>query len=87
MNQQRIMPWIDLLPEVVTTDLQQRRDTIQELTRQAAEATHKAQLLARQAEQFRERANLAACALEGDAKGKYSVEAVEKAKVLAYPLR
>lgn len=87
MKQQRIMPWIDLLPEVVTTDLQQRRDMIQELARQAAEATHKAQLLARQAEQFRERANLAACVLEGDAKVKYSVEVIEKAKILAYPPR
>ena len=87
MNQQRIMPWIDLLPGVVTTDLQQRRDTILELTRQAAEATRKAQLLTRQAEQLRERANLSACSLEGDAKGKFSAEAVEKAKSLAYPPR
>ncbi|MQT57733.1 protein kleA [Pseudomonas sp. FSL R10-0399] len=87
MNQQRIMPLIDLLPGVVTTDLQQRRDTILELTRQAAEATRKAQLLTRQAEQLRERANLSACSLEGDAKGKFSAEAVEKAKSLAYPPR
>lgn len=80
----RIMAWIDLLPEVGRTDLQERRDTIQELTRQAAEATQKAQLLTRQAQQLRERANLAACALEGEAKGKFSAEGVEKAKRLAY---
>ncbi|MGC6373668.1 stable inheritance protein KleA [Pseudomonas sp. S2.OTC.A_B10] len=84
---QRIMAWIDLLPGVAKTDLQERRDTIQELTRQAAEATHNAQILTRKAEQLRERANLAACKLEGDAKGKYSAEGVEKAKTLAYPLR
>lgn len=83
-KQQRIMPWIDLLPGVGLTDLQERRDTIQELTRQAAEATLKAQLLTREAEKIRERANLAACALEGDAKGKFSADGVEKAKSLAY---
>lgn len=83
-KQQRIMPWIDLLPEVGLTDLQERRDTIQELTRQAAEATLKAQLLTREAGKYRERANLAACALESDAKGKFSAEGVEKAKSLAY---
>lgn len=87
MKQQRIMPWIDLLPGIGATDLQCRRDTIQELTRQAAEATHKALELTRQAQLLRERANLAACTLEGDAKGKFSAEAVEKAKCLAYPPR
>lgn len=86
-QQQRIMPWIDLLPGVVATDLQERRDSIQALTRQAADATHSAQLLTRQAEQLRARANLLACGLEGDAKGKFSAEVVEKAKVLAYPPR
>nr|WP_240518110.1 stable inheritance protein KleA [Pseudomonas fragi] len=44
-------------------------------------------MLTRQAEQLRERANLSACSLEGDAKGKFSAEAVEKAKNLAYPPR
>lgn len=87
MSHQIIMPWIDLLPGVTKTDLQERRDTIQELTRQAAEATHNAQILVRQATQLRERASLAACKLEGDAKGKYSAEGVEKAKNLAYPSR
>nr|BCU00340.1 protein kleA [uncultured bacterium] len=87
MKQQRIMPWIDLLPGVATTDLQERRDTIQELARQAAEATHNAQILTRRAEQLRERASQAACTLEGDAKGKFSAEGVEKAKNLAYPPR
>jgi hypothetical protein len=78
------MAWIDLLPGVGLTDLQARRDTIQELARQAAEATLKAQVLTREAEKLRERANLAACVLEGDAKGKFSVGGVEKAKILAY---
>ncbi|MDP5168576.1 stable inheritance protein KleA [Pseudomonas syringae] len=87
MTQQRIMPWIDLLPGVVGTDLQQRRDTIQELGRQAAEATHQAQILTRKAAELRQRANDAACTLEGDAKGKFSAHAVEQAKKLAYPPR
>ena len=87
MEQERIMPWIDLLPGAKSTDLPHRRDTIQELTRQAAEATHQAQVLARKAAKLRERACLAACTLEGDAKSKFSTEAVEKAKSLAYPRR
>ncbi|MBD8828988.1 stable inheritance protein KleA [Pseudomonas sp. CFBP 13602] len=87
MNHQLIMPWIDLLPGVGKTDLQQRRDTIQELSRQAAEATHNAQILVRKAKELRERASLAACTLEGDAKGKFSADTVEKAKNLANPPR
>lgn len=87
MTQQRIMPWIDLLPGVVTTDLQQRRDSIQALTRQAADAMHAASLLTRQAALLRKRANLLACGLEGEAKGTFSAEVVAKAKVLAYPPR
>ncbi|MCK9709845.1 stable inheritance protein KleA [Pseudomonas syringae pv. syringae] len=67
--------------------MQQRRDTIQELSRQAAEATHQALMLTRKAAELRERANSAACKLEGDAKGRFSIEAVEHAKSLAYPLR
>lgn len=87
MKQLCIMPWIDLLPGIEATDFQQRRDTIQELSCQAAEATHKALILTRQAEKYRERASLAACALEGEAKGKFSAERVEKAKTIAYPRR
>ena len=80
----KMMPWIDELPNVAKTDLQARRDTIQELARQAAEATHKALVLTRQAEQLRARAYLAACALEGEAKGKFSADGVEQAKILAF---
>jgi hypothetical protein len=87
MKRQRIMAWIDLLPGVALTDLQERRDTIQELARQAAEATHNAQILTRKAAQLRERASMSACKLEGDAKGRFSAEGVEKAKNLAYPPR
>jgi|LIDZ01.1.fsa_nt_gi hypothetical protein len=77
MSQQLIMPWIDLLLGAAKTDFQERRDTIQVLTLQAAELTHNAQL--------REHASLAACKLEGDVRGKFSAEGVEKAKNLAYP--
>lgn len=77
MSQQLIMPWIDLLLGAAKTDFQERRDTIQELTLQAAELTHNPQL--------REHASLAACKLERDVRGKFSAEGVEKAKNLAYP--
>lgn len=80
----KIMPWIDVLPGVARTDLRERRDTIQELTRQAAEATYQALKLTRHAERLRERANHAAMALEGDAKDQYLAEGVEKAKMMIY---
>lgn len=88
MNHQPIKPqvmaWIDKLPGVKGTDLQVRRDGIEQLARQAADATHQAQILLNQAARFRERANQEAISLEMDVKGRYSADAVERAKTLAY---
>ncbi|EFI8498302.1 protein kleA [Escherichia coli] len=80
----KIMPWIDVLPDVATTDLQARRDIIQELALQAAEATHKALIFTRQAENLRTRAHLAAYALEGEAKNRFTADDVEQAKILVF---
>lgn len=87
MTQQRIMPWIDLLPGGGSPDLQQRRESIGTLIRAAAEATYDANLLLRRAEELRVRARLDASALEGYVKGQFDADIVEKAKILAYPSR
>jgi hypothetical protein len=84
MSNARIMPWMDLLPGVTKTDLLDRRDSIHDLAKQAAEAELQAREFSRKAGQLREQASREACALEGVAKGRFSVCEVERAKSLAY---
>jgi hypothetical protein len=73
MSDNRIMPWVDELPGVQVTDFPARRDQIAALMDEAAE-------LVKQAEALRAKAYYSGCALEGDAKGKWSMEQVEQAK-------
>jgi hypothetical protein len=73
MNNERIMPWIDELPGVQTTEFPARRDAIAGLLSEAATLVSKA-------DELRSKAYFAGCALEGDAKGRWSLEAVEQAK-------
>lgn len=69
----KVMPWIDELPNVAATNFPARRDEIAELMSKAAE-------LVRQAEELRAKAYFAGCALEGEAKGHWSEEDVRRAK-------
>lgn len=69
----KIMPWIDELPEAAKTDFPARRDAIAELMDEAAE-------LVRRAEELRAKAYFTGCTLEGDAKRVWSVDEVEQAK-------
>lgn len=73
MKYERIMPWVDELPGVQATEFPTRRDAIAELLSEAAE-------LVRKADELRAKAYFAGCTLEGDAKGRWSLEAVEQAK-------
>jgi len=67
MSKNKIMPWVDALPNVEATDFQARRDQIE------AE-------LVKQAEELRGKAYFAALSLEASAKGEWSSQAVEQAK-------
>lgn len=69
----KIMPWIDAMLGVGATDFQAQRDEIAAMMDEAAE-------LARKAEALRAKAYFAGCALEGNAKAHWSIEAVESAK-------
>lgn len=73
MTKQTIMPWIDELPGVKSTDLPAQRDEIAELMAEAAE-------LVRKAEELRSKAYFKGCSLEGNAKGQFGYEKVERAK-------
>ncbi|OLL27287.1 protein kleA [Burkholderia sp. SRS-W-2-2016] len=73
MKNERIMSWIDELPGVQATEFPARRDAIAGLMNEAAE-------LVRKADELRAQAYFAGCALEGDAKGHWSLEVVERAK-------
>ncbi|MEX3547641.1 MAG: stable inheritance protein KleA [Burkholderia sp.] len=73
MNKTRIMPWIDQLSGVATTDFPARRDQIAALLDEAAELSSKA-------DELRAKAYFQGCTLEGDAKGKWSIEEVEQEK-------
>ena len=73
MSKNKIMPWVDALPNVEATDFQARRDQIEATTAEAAELVCKA-------EELRGKAYFAGCSLEGQAKGHWSMEAVEQAK-------
>ncbi|MGC8276647.1 stable inheritance protein KleA [Escherichia coli] len=72
----KIMSWLDELPGAAATDFLARRDQIAALMEQAAELT-------RQAEELRHKAYLQGCTLEGEAKGHWSTEEVERAKARA----
>lgn len=69
----KIMPWIDQLKEVETTDFPARRDRIAALMRQAAQpSSNAAHLLAE--------AYVEGCKLEGDAKARWSLREIEQAQ-------
>lgn len=68
-----IMSWVDALPGVEATDFQAKRDQIAALVKQADE-------LAKQAEELRGQAYFASLRLEGEAKGHWSTQEVEKVK-------
>lgn len=69
----KIMPWLDVLPQFQQTGYPQRRDEIEGLMAEAA-------WLSRRAEELRSKAYFASLRLEGDAKARWTVEAVEDAK-------
>ena len=70
----KIMPWLDLLNEVNTTDFPARRDRIALLMKQAAESSNNsAHLLAE--------AYVEGCKLEGDAKAHWSIKEIEQAQL------
>ena len=73
MIKNKIMPWVDALPNVEATDFQARRDQIEATMAEAAE-------LVKQAEELRGKAYFAALSLEASAKGEWSSQAVEQAK-------
>jgi hypothetical protein len=73
MSNNRIMPWIDELPNAWKTDFPARRDAIADLLNEAAE-------LVRKADALRAQAYFAGCTLEGEAKGHWSLDTVEQAK-------
>jgi|UPI00056D74B8 Uncharacterized KorC regulated protein A len=80
MNKTKIMPWVDVLPNVTETNFQARRDEVSRAMAHAAELARKASEMARQAEALRSRAYQAACMVEGDAKARWSIQIVETAK-------
>ncbi|NBK29601.1 MULTISPECIES: stable inheritance protein KleA [Gammaproteobacteria] len=73
MTTSKIMSWVDALPNVAATDFTARRDSI-------ADKMAEAQELEQRASKLREEAYFASLKLEGDAKGKWSIETVEQAK-------
>jgi hypothetical protein len=73
MSDNKIMPWIDELEGAAATDFPARRDEIAAMMAEAAELVCKA-------EELRGKAYFAGCSLEGQAKGHWSMEAVEQAK-------
>ncbi|WP_241352595.1 stable inheritance protein KleA [Burkholderia cenocepacia] len=79
MSKNKIMPWVDALPNVEATDFQARRDQIEATMAEAAEAAEAAELV-KQAEELRGKAYFAALSLEASAKGEWSSQAVEQAK-------
>jgi hypothetical protein len=72
MSKNKIMPWIDELEGAAATDFPARRDEIAATMAEAAELVRKAET-ARQGV-------LRRVLLEGQAKGHWSMEAVEQAK-------
>nr|BCU00954.1 KleA protein [uncultured bacterium] len=75
----KIMPWIDVLPNVETTDFQARRDEIAATVSKGAELLNQGKQ--KESEAARAQAYFASCKLEGDAKAHWSMQEVEQAKV------
>lgn len=72
-SKDKIMPWVDALPNVQFTDFQVRRDQIEATIAEANE-------LVKQAEELRGRAYFASLSLEASAKDRWSLQVVEQAK-------
>ncbi len=72
-SKDKIMPWVDALPNVQSTDFQVRRDQIEATIAEANE-------LVKQAEELRGRAYFASLFLEASAKDRWSLQVVEQAK-------
>lgn len=74
MNTRKVMPWIDMLADVETTDFPARRDQIAALMQQARKpgSPLAAHLLAE--------AYVQGCKLEGDAKARWSIKEIEQAQ-------
>jgi len=69
----KIMPWIDILPGVEETNFQQLRDAVAANVAEADE-------LVRKAEALRSESYFASCAIESDAKVCWSIQMVDVAK-------
>ncbi|WP_378940743.1 stable inheritance protein KleA [Mesorhizobium sp. ANAO-SY3R2] len=80
MSKNKIMSWIDALPNVEATEFQARRDEIEAKMNEAAELEKQAAQLVKEAEVLKGSAYFAALTLEGSAKGEWSSQAVEQAK-------
>ena len=74
----KIMPWIDALPNVQATDFQARRDEVAAKVREGAELLEQGK--PKESEAARAKAYFASCKLEGDAKAHWSIQEVEQAK-------
>lgn len=74
----KIMAWVDLLPQVEATDFQARRDQIAATVTEAVELLEAGEV--KKAEGKRAEAYFAALKLEGDAKGHWTIQQVEQAK-------
>ena len=72
-SEDKIMPWIDALPNVQSADFQVRRDQIEAMIAEADE-------LVKQANELRGKAYFATLNLEASAKDKWSLQVVEQAK-------
>lgn len=69
----KIMPWIDVLPNVESTDFQARRDKIEAMAMRAQQPSNSMVHLLGEA-------YFQACKLEGDAKAHWSLKEVEQAQ-------
>jgi hypothetical protein len=74
MERQRIMQWIDFLPNVEATGFQARRTEIERLVTQARECTAQADALV-------SAAYFESCHLEGEAVNQWSRSEIEAAKL------
>ena len=72
----KIMPWIDALPNVQATDFQARRDEVAATVREGAELLEQGKL--KESEAVRAKVYFASCKLEGDAKAYWSIQEVER---------
>ncbi|WP_020405837.1 stable inheritance protein KleA [Hahella ganghwensis] len=79
MNE-NILSWIDLLPDVSTTDFPFSRDMISLLLAEADSLSRKASELSSRAGDLRHKAYLASCMLEGEIRGCWSNDDIEDAK-------